>query len=223
MITDKFILFDMDGTLVDSEPTHALAMSNAIRFLGGIPPENFSEISTGMSIEDCYRALQETITVSFSLNDLVTAKYAAYLQLASTLQLRQGAYEALAYIRHQAAGYAIVSNSDRIIVEANLEAVELTYPGAITVSRNDVIHGKPCAEPYLRAAYLLGAQPENCIVVEDSYVGAQAGLNAGMTVIGWPELHRADMSFPKDVHVADPTNLIATLNTLLANPISLFE
>ena len=81
----------------------------------------------------------------------------------------------------------MVSNSDRLIVDANLRAVGLQYPGMKTVSRNDVREGKPSPEPFLRAAWLAGVDPAKSAVMEDSFTGACAGLAAGMRTIFWPE------------------------------------
>ena len=82
---------------------------------------------------------------------------------------------------------AVVSNSDRLIVDANLRAVGIVEPGLKTVSRNDVREGKPDPEPFLRAAWLTGVDPADTFVMEDSYTGASAGLAAGMKTIFWPE------------------------------------
>jgi HAD superfamily hydrolase (TIGR01509 family) len=80
----------------------------------------------------------------------------------------------------QGLAQAVVSNSDRAIVDANLREVGLTRPGQVTISRNDVRQGKPSPEGYLRAAWLLGVDPTEALVIEDSASGAAAGLAAGM-------------------------------------------
>jgi beta-phosphoglucomutase-like phosphatase (HAD superfamily) len=80
-----------------------------------------------------------------------------------------------------------VSNSDRLIVDANLRAVGIVEPGMKTVSRNDVREGKPDGEPFLRAAWLTGIDPADTVVMEDSVTGSRAGLAAGMRTIFWPE------------------------------------
>jgi HAD superfamily hydrolase (TIGR01509 family) len=82
---------------------------------------------------------------------------------------------------------ALVSNSDRIVVNANIRVLGLEEPGFISVSINDVVRGKPDPEPYERAATLLGVAMHHCRVIEDSPTGAQAGLAAGAQTIAWPE------------------------------------
>jgi HAD superfamily hydrolase (TIGR01509 family) len=217
-MTRKAVLFDMDGTLVDSEGLHFDAMAAVVAGAGHAVPEGFSERITGMAIGDCHRLLVEVAGFSLPLDDFVARKHALYIERAPGLVVRPGAPAVLELVRTSGAAMAIVSNSDRMLVDANLRAVGLQAPGLVSVARNDVRFGKPRPEPYLRAAWLLGVEPSDCIVVEDSVPGARAGLAAGMTVIGWPEPHRSDIVFPPEVLVADPGDLAATLRPLLASP-----
>jgi HAD superfamily hydrolase (TIGR01509 family) len=81
---------------------------------------------------------------------------------------------------------ACVSNAGRPVVVANLR--RLARPAlAFGISRDDVPRGKPNPDPYLAAAARFGVDPVDCLVVEDSPVGAAAGVAAGMRVIAWPE------------------------------------
>ncbi len=210
------VLFDMDGTLIDSEPFHYETLLKAIVAFSGAVPENFENRVTGTTIADCHAMLRNETGFTADLDAFVKAKYAAYVEGAIRLKFRPGAAEILAYLDRVGIPYAIVSNSDRILMDANLRAVGLRRPDFISVSRNDVREGKPAAEPYLRGAYLLGVEPSQCIVVEDSVPGAHAGLAAGMTVIGWPEPHRTDLIFPNGVVTADPDNLLSSLQPLLS-------
>ena len=210
-MTISAVLFDMDGTLVDSEPTHYDALVAALSDHGLTVPAGFAERMTGMSIADCHAALVQSSGLRLTLDELVEAKYAAYLALSTTLRRRPGVDQALDLLAHHRIPYAIVSNSDRMIADANLRAVGLSRPGLVSVTRNDVRHGKPDPEPYLRAAYLLGIAAPTCVVIEDSPVGAQAGLAAGMQVIAWPEPHRDDLVFPRGCVSADPVDLTAAI------------
>ncbi len=215
-MTRRAVLFDMDGTLVDSEPLHFDAMSRALAAMGYALPHGFANTITGMSGADCHALLQRSIGFRPSLSEYTQAKYRSYLETVPSLVRRDGADAALALLNSTATHFAIVSNSDRMLVDANLRAVGLQHPGLISVSRNDVRRGKPDPEPFLRAAYLLAVDPADCIVVEDSIPGANAGHAAGMTVIGWPEPHRDDLVFPENTIVADEHDLAATLAACLA-------
>ena len=210
------VLFDMDGTLVDSEPLHYETLLEAIAAFSGTVPDDFENRVTGTTIVDCHTMLRNETGFTADLDAFIKAKYAAYVSGAIRLKLRPGAAEILAYLDEAGIPYAIVSNSDRMLMDANLRAVWLQRPNFISVSRNDVREGKPAAEPYLRGAYLLGIEPSQCIVVEDSVPGALAGLSAGMTVIGWPEPHRTDLIFPNGVVTANPDNLLSSLQPLLS-------
>lgn len=209
------VLFDMDGTLVDSEPAHFEAMAEVLRLHGHAVPAALAGMVTGMTGADCHALLGELTGFKPSFEDYVRDKYGFYLAMASGLAMRPGAQSVLDALQDGAIPWAIVSNSDRMLVDANLRAVGLQRPGLVSVSRNDVRDGKPQAEPYLRAAYLLGKAPSDCIVVEDSVPGAIAGLAAGMTVIGWPEPHRNDLVFPAGTVLADPHDLLTTLSDCL--------
>ena len=211
----KVVLFDMDGTLVDSEGLHFEALVAATQRLGVTVPEGFGDRITGMSFADCHALLVELTGTDIPLDAMSRAKHDIYVERAATLKMRPGATAVLDTLRDAGIAFAIVSNSNRMIAEANLAATSLRSPGLVSVTRNDVRSGKPHPEPYLRAAWLLGVEPADCVVVEDSAPGASAGLAAGMAVIAWPEPHRPDIAFPSGVIMADPLDLLSTLGPLL--------
>ena len=214
-MTARAILFDMDGTLVDSERLHYDSMSAVVSAAGGVMSDEIAAVITGMSGAECHALLQRAAGFTPDFEDYIASKYRLYLEAAPSLLMRPGAAETLDFLESLSIPFAIVSNSDRILMDANLNAVGLKRPGMITVARNDVRHGKPTAEPYLRAAYLLGIDVADCVVVEDSIPGAIAGHAAGMRVVGWPEPHRHDIAFPERTILADPLDLVTTLAALL--------
>jgi HAD superfamily hydrolase (TIGR01509 family) len=186
-MTPKAVFWDMDGTLVDSEPLHEAALVAALRSVGIAPPTDLHERVLGIAAWPVYEMLRDEFGLSIAFDEWIARKYDHYLPMAETLKPRPGAIEVFNELRALGVEQAVVSNSDRLIVDANLSAVGLIYPGMRTISRNDVIDGKPLPEPFLRAAYLAGVDPADAFAVDDSLTGAMAGLAAGMKTIFWPE------------------------------------
>ncbi|MCZ8543690.1 HAD family phosphatase [Mesorhizobium qingshengii] len=183
----KAVFWDMDGTLVDSEPLHEAALVAAMRSVGLVPPPDLHERVLGVAAWPVYEMMRDEFGLDLPFDDWIVRKYEHYLPLVESLKPRPGAIEIFSDLRARGVAQAVVSNSDRMIVDANLRMVGLTYPGMKTISRNDVHDGKPHPEPFLRAAYLAGVDPAHAVAIDDSWPGAMAGLAAGMKTIFWPE------------------------------------
>ncbi len=186
--TMPVILWDVDGTLVDSEPLHEVALLQTLGSLGITPPDDFHENMIGKDALEVHLWCRDNLGLELDLQAWLHRKYQSYFAGTANLKPRDGAVDMFHKLQSEGYRQAIVSNSDRLVVHANLAAVGLNEPGLISVSRNDVRIGKPGPEPYLRAAWLLQVEPENCLVVEDSVTGATAGLAAGMHTMFWPEI-----------------------------------
>lgn len=186
-MTPKAVFWDMDGTLVDSEPLHEAALVAALHSVGIAPPSDLHERVLGIAAWPVYGMLRDEFGLDLPFDDWIVRKYDHYLPMAETLKPRLGAIEIFGDLQERGVAQAVVSNSDRLIVDANLRAVGLVYPGMRTISRNDVREGKPHPEPFLRAAWLAGVEPADAVAVDDSWTGAMAGLAAGMKTIFWPE------------------------------------
>lgn len=170
----------MDGTLVDSEFLHFEALESAMYSLGLSVPADLHDRVIGMSAESVYDWLVEQHGLTLGFQEWIVHKYDLYLKRVTEITPFQGALELWQTLEAAGVKQAVVSNSDRIIVDANLKHISLSKPKLITVSRNDVVAGKPDPEPYQRGAYLLGVDPSEAIVLEDSVTGATAGVAAGM-------------------------------------------
>ena len=183
----KAVFWDMDGTLTDSEPLHEAALVAALRSTGVNPPDDLHDRVLGVAAWPVYEMLRDEHGLTLPFDEWIVRKYDHYLPLVDQLKPRPGAIEIFGELRKRDVAQAVVSNSDRLIVDANLHAVGLAYPGMKTVSRNDVREGKPHPEPFLRAAWLVGVDPSQAVAVDDSWTGASSGLAAGMKTIFWPE------------------------------------
>ncbi|MBL8584292.1 MAG: HAD family phosphatase [Rhizobiaceae bacterium] len=195
----KAVYWDMDGTLIDSEPLHDRALIAAMESVGITPPADLHERVLGVAAYPVYLMMREEFGVTLPFKEWIRRKYDYYLDHVGELEPRPGAIEIFRDLDAAGVAQAVVSNSDRMVVDANLRTVGLAAGGMKTVSRNDVLAGKPDPEPFLRAAYLMGIDPADSFVVEDSWTGASAGLAAGMCTIFWPE---APMEGPKGTLVA---------------------
>lgn len=188
------VLWDMDGTLLDSEPLHVNALGLAMRSQGIEPPADLHHRTLGRAAIPVWEMLRDEFGLKLDFDPWIRLKYQHYLEEAPKLKVREETHVVFRKLRERGVGQAIVSNSDRIIVDANLNAVGMSEPGFKTVSRNDVRNGKPDAEPFLRGAWLLETEPNRTVVVEDSATGALGGLAAGMKTLVWPQM---DIDVPK--------------------------
>jgi HAD superfamily hydrolase (TIGR01509 family) len=104
----------------------------------------------------------------------------------SSVTLRPGAFDLLAEVRAAGAPYALVTSSERVIMDAVLRGTGLEFP--VTVCAEDVTRIKPDPEPYLLATKLLGVDPASSVVLEDSPNGVVAAEAAGCRVIAVPNV-----------------------------------
>ena len=182
----RALLWDMDGTLLDSEPVHRLSFVDAARACGLALPEAFHDGLIGKSEDAIHAILGAEHGLSLSLAHWSELRFAAYLARIEEVHPFKIATDLWA--RAQAAGLcqAIVSNSPEGIVRANLTRLGLTPGSVMTVSRQDVSRGKPDPEPYLRALARLGLPAAAVAVIEDSAAGLAAARAAGLTVYMMP-------------------------------------
>lgn len=181
------LMWDMDGTLVDSEPLHEETLIASLVTQGISPPANLHDLVVGLSTLKIYEIFRSSFGLKLPFEQWCKRRYMHYLERSQSLKAREGAMELFKELQSCGFRQAIVSNSDRVIVQANLEAIGLNDPEMITVSRNDVIEGKPHPECYLRALYLMQKDPLEVAVLEDSTTGAQAGVAANMRTMFWPQ------------------------------------
>jgi HAD superfamily hydrolase (TIGR01509 family) len=186
-MTPKAVFWDMDGTLVDSEPLHDAALVSAMRSVGLTAPADLHERVLGKTAAFVYDMMRDEFGLTLPFDEWIALKYDYYMANVAGLQPRPGAIEIYQELRALGVPQAVVSNSDRLIVDANLGAVGLSHAGMKTVSRNDVREGKPHPEPFLRAAWLFDVDPGEAVAIDDSVTGAMSGLAAGMKTIFWPE------------------------------------
>lgn len=177
------VLWDMDGTLIDSEQYWMAAEHELVRSHGGVWTHEDALSLVGNPLDasaEILRAHGVDLSVDEIITFLITRVTA---QVSAQVPWQPGAVEALAWLRALDVPCALVTMSYRSLADA---FVERTPAGtfAAVVTGDEVTHGKPHPEPYLRAAELLGVPIEDCLVVEDSPAGVGSALACGAIPVG---------------------------------------
>ncbi|MQA34592.1 HAD family hydrolase [Modestobacter roseus] len=185
------VLFDMDGTLVETEHLWDRSLELLAEQLGGRMSDDVRPAMVGVSVAASLQLLYADLGVSRTDSENVADE--RYLvattraQVEAGVRYRPGARELLTAARAAGLATALVTSTERSLTD-----VVLGHVGAhlfdVTVCGDEVPATKPDPAPYLQAAAALGVRPTRCLVVEDSRTGAAAGLAAGATVLGVPTL-----------------------------------
>jgi beta-phosphoglucomutase-like phosphatase (HAD superfamily) len=181
------VLWDIDGTLLDSEPYHFKSFVAVCEAHGQTLAKTEYDRLLGRSMAEVYAMLNAVQPLPLDLPALAAACSDYYVTHVADVPARTGALEKVAELAERGILQACVSNSTHRVVQANMGVIAMPEALRFALSRDDVTHGKPHPEPYLRAAERLGVHPSACIVVEDSPIGARAGKAAGMVTIAWPQ------------------------------------
>ena len=181
----RAIAWDIDGTLIDSEPLHQRALIAASAALGVDLSDLEPEAFLGVHAIDIWKALKPRFPAGSLFNAWISALEDYYVAHAGELEPNPGALEAMRELAARGVAQACVSNSGRAIVDANIKALGVSKIIAFSLSLDDVASGKPDPEPFLNAARRLGAEPHATVAVEDSGAGARSARAAGLYVVGY--------------------------------------
>lgn len=179
------LLFDMDGTLVDTEPYWMLAEHELITGWGGTWTNEDALAVVGMGLWDA-AAVFQAHGVGLSADEIVTTMTDRVLeQVAVAVPWRPGALELLAESRRLGVPTALVTMSVRRMATAIVDAIG--FPAFdVIVGGDDIDEPKPHPAPYLRAAELLGVDIARCVAFEDSVPGVASAVASGAVTIAIP-------------------------------------
>ncbi|MFI8992911.1 HAD family hydrolase [Streptomyces sp. NPDC053542] len=182
------VIFDLDGTLVDSEPNYYEA---GRRLLAQYGVEDFTwehhARFIGIGTRETLEILKKEYGIDAPVSELLAGKNAIYLELAGAQT--EVFPEMRAFVEQlHAAGHpvAVASGSSRAAIDAVLKGTDLDAMLSTRVSAEEVGRGKPEPDVFLEAARRLGVAPESCVVLEDAPPGAEAARRAGMRCIAIP-------------------------------------
>jgi HAD superfamily hydrolase (TIGR01509 family) len=182
------VLFDMDGLLVDTEPLWFETETEVMARLGAPWSEQDQEQLLGGSMEHTVSYLLSRATRRAEPHEVARWMVDGMLQRAAQgrIVVRPGARELVAEVAAAGIPYSLVTSSEREFADAVLTGTGLPFP--VTVTADDVDQTKPAPDPYLLAAKLLGADPGQCVALEDSLNGVTSATLAGCKVIAVPSL-----------------------------------
>lgn len=183
------VLWDMDGTLVDTEPYWIKEETRMVTDYGhGVWTDDDAMALVGNPLLVSAELIRKRGGVTLDAERIVDMLLESVIeQVRAHVPYRPGAYELLLALQEAGIPCALVTMSYRSFAEAIVEA--LPEGSFVTIVPGDeVARGKPDPEPYLKAAAALGVRPENCIALEDSKPGIGAAEASGACTIAIPHM-----------------------------------
>lgn len=183
------VIFDMDGTLHDTEGVYHEALKDAVRDVGFAVTDAFCHSLIGIPGPESDAMLMAHLGPDFPFAEF-DRRYEDMRNraLAAEVPLKAGALELLDALARSTLKVAVATSASRRAADLHLGLSGLRTRLPVVVTRDDVARGKPHPDAYLRAAELLDVRPEQCLAVEDSLNGIRAAHAAGMMPVIVPDL-----------------------------------
>jgi HAD superfamily hydrolase (TIGR01509 family) len=181
----RAVAWDIDGTLIDSEPLHHEALVHASLQFGVDLRDLPGEAYHGVHVRDVWITLRHRFPQDLDREVWMTAIEAYYEANRRKLKPIDGAVEVVRLLSKLGVLQACVSNSRRVTVDANIAALGIAENILFSVSLDDVDHGKPDPHPYRLAIRKIDMPRQDIIAVEDSDTGARSARTAGLKVVGY--------------------------------------
>ena len=188
MNSDKCIIFDMDGVLINSEPLHFEYEKILFESLGITVDREEHETFVGTTSKTMWTIIKKTHDLPFTVSELILkghSGFLVYLESRKSLKLIQGILELLDRLIDAGFILALASSSPHKLINYILSKCNIDEYFPVRISGDDVNNGKPDPEIFLKTAGLTGAKPKDCLVIEDSANGIDAAVRAGMKCVGY--------------------------------------
>lgn len=187
----RAVLFDMDGTVFDTEPIYRRCWIHAAKEVGfDVDMDLFFARVCGLNMTDIAACVYHFYGEDTPFEEIRTLRR-GYLDKeleSGVLPFKSGAPEIFGELKKRGIKIALATSTGRKMVDRYLQMSELEGVFDVIMTGESVVHGKPHPEIFLTAAERLGVAPEHCVVVEDSYNGIKAGHAAGMHTVMVPDL-----------------------------------
>jgi HAD superfamily hydrolase (TIGR01509 family) len=200
----RAVAFDLDGLMFNTEHVFQQTGTELLRRREKLAtPELFLRMM-GRRAEDGFAAMIEMYSLTETIEELRLESEQIFLGLIDAhLQPMPGLHELLAAIEEQGLPKGVATSSPRKYLENLLGRFELTHRFDVTLTAEDVTHGKPHPEIYLKAAERLKVDPSEMLVLEDSEAGTKAAAAAGAVAVSIPHDFSRHHNFEAAAHVAE--------------------
>lgn len=189
------LIFDSDGTLVDTMPFHYLAWLDILKDQGADFPETLFYELAGVPSDKIVEILNQKFGYDFNSRLMAQAKEKLFLERYLPQARPIEPVVAIARQYKNRLPMAVATGGILAVVSSALKAIELSNFFDAVVTADDVVHGKPAPDIFLEAARRLKVEPETCLVFEDSNLGLEAARRAGMAAVDirpWVKSLKAD-------------------------------
>ncbi len=184
------VLWDMDGTLVDTEPYWFASERDLVEEFGHTWPDHHAHAMVGFALLDSAAYMQEHGHVDLPAEQIVNRLLDGVIaRLHRSIPWQPGARQLLADLNQAGVPCALVTMSWRRLVDPIIAALpDGSFVATITGDEVPDGKGKPDPEPYLLGAAACGAHPADCVAIEDSPTGVRSAMRAGCRVLGVPNI-----------------------------------
>jgi pseudouridine-5'-monophosphatase len=183
--SNTHVIFDMDGTLLDTERLYTLAAQAVVGRYGKVYDWSVKRLVIGGDPWDGARRIVQHLALPITPEEYLHEREARLRELCRNVSPMPGALELVTQLTALGVPLGIGTSSQREITELKLAAASIAEHFACIVCSDDsgITRGKPAPDIFLAVAAGLGAAPGRCIVLEDTPNGVRAALAAGMEVV----------------------------------------
>lgn len=185
----KAVIFDVDGTLLDTERIYMQAWKDAAAELGYVMTDELLRKTRAVDAKVAARIFEEEIGNGFSYAETrpIRVRIAEEIIERESPILKPGVLELLTFLQQKGIRLSVASSTNTKTTKEHLAINGIADRFEVIVGGDMIEKGKPNPDIFLKAAQLLREAPEDCIVVEDSPAGIRAGTAAGMKAVLVPD------------------------------------
>ena len=225
------VIFDLDGTLIDSEPLYREVDRLMLAGQGITVAEHEWEDLIGVAGQEFIARMKDRFGIAGDPDELLRKNNLAYLELArGATNVFPPMRELLLQLILAGVKLGVASSSRRTVLDAMLAETGFDAVFTASVSSDDVENLKPAPDAFLTIAAAMEVEPGECCVIEDSQYGVEAAVRAGMSVVGvpapghedYPSFSRAGLIFPGGAAALNPADTLSFMGIAPApgNPVS---